>query len=380
MTTPRQQYPGIMLALVAAVCIQAEVGEFSIPSVPPLDPSQLERLRELATSDSSAKALADQVSTEARPLLEAKPQPLEVIHYEGLVNTDPRRIATVEKLREMGDVARIMRYWQLTEDPKAAAALRRFILAWAGTYLPTGNDVNENKFYPMLVAYHALRDQFPASERSLVDTWLTEIATLHEKAVRTSTHFTNRYSKHVRLLAISGMILDKPEWVATAHEGIKRFVSQSLRPDGSSNDLERRDALGYHQSALRPVIELAMLSGDKGHELYTWTSPAGGSIQKSVDFVVPYALGQKTHKEWVNSTVGLDRRRAAAGLEHYRPGRLFDPRDALRLMSQASYFDADLLDVVMHLTRGDGGRFPTWEVLVNEAARAGRHAETRSAE
>jgi hypothetical protein len=358
-----------LILLQAAMAAGAEVGEFSIPSVSPLSPAHLERLRALVTQDSSAKSIAEQVTAHGRALLDAQPQPLEVIHYEGLVNTDPRRVATVEKLREMGDVARLMRYWQISGDERAAAALQRFILAWTRVYRLTGNDVNENKLYPLLVACHALRDQFSRSERDSVDRWVKRMGQLHEEAVRTSNHFTNRYSKHVRLLATCGMVLGTPEWVAAAHEGIRRFVTQSLRPDGTSLDLERRDALGYHQSALAPVVELAMLAGEKGRELYTWTSPAGGSVKKSVDYLVPYAMGEKTHEEWVNSKVDLDRRRAAAGIEHYQPGRLYEAANALQLMAAASLFDSSLLRVVRHLTQSSGERFPTWETLVNEAAR-----------
>jgi hypothetical protein len=356
--------------LVSAAAAGAErVGEFSIPSVSPLTPAQLEKLRALVATDPEAKALAEQAKARALPLLDAEPHPLEVIHYEGRVNTDPLRIATVEKLREMGDVARLVRYWQVSGDSRAAATLRRFILAWTGTYRLTGNDVNENKFRPLLVAYHALRDDFPAGERAKVDAWVERLGKLHKWSVERSTHFTNRYSKHVRLLALAGMILGRDEWVAAAHEGVKRFVRNSLYADGTSRDLKRRDTLTYHMSALKPPIELAMLAGDKGRELYTWRSPAGGSLKRSVDYVVPYAMGDKTRREWTHSTVDLDRRRAEAGLEHYRPGKLFEPRQALDLMELAGYFDQELMRVVHHLTDSDAERFPTWQTLINEAAR-----------
>lgn len=83
-------------------------------------------------------------------------------------------------------------------------------------------------------------------------------------------------------------------------------------------------------------------------------------------------MGEKTREEWTNSKVDLDRRRAEAGLEHYRRGRLYDPKDALGVMQEASYFDPDLKRVVQHLIASDAKRFPTWQMLVNEAARLSR--------
>lgn len=348
----------------------AEVGEFSIPSLQPLNDAQLARLRTLVKTDKEAAQIADEVKRVALPLLDAQPNPLKVIHYEGLVNTDPRRIATVKQLREMGDMGHLMRYWQISGDERAATTLKRFITAWTSTYELTGNDVNENKFYPLLVAYLALRDEFEQEAREKVDAWVEDLGERHAKAVKQSRHFTNRYTKHVRLTALAGSILDRAAWRQAADEGIKRFVTQSLRADGSSYDFEHRDTLTYHGSALKPAIELAMLAGDQGRALYEWQSPDGGSLKKSVDFVIPYAMGEKTHKEWVNTKVELDRKRAAAGIEKYQPGRLYEPKSALELMELASFFDPALTRVIHHLHESEAERFPTWQTLVNAAAQS----------
>lgn len=38
-----------------------------------------------------------------------------------------------------------------------------------------------------------------------------------------------------------------------------------------------------------------------GMNIYHWEGDQGGSLEKSVDYVVPYALGKKTREEWANS-------------------------------------------------------------------------------
>ncbi|MEO0587830.1 MAG: hypothetical protein AAF078_09335, partial [Planctomycetota bacterium] len=141
------------------------VGEFDIPDVLPLTEAQVVALRGEVTRDASAAGLAAEVAREAEAILPAEPTPLRVIHYEGLVNTDPRRIATVERLRQMGDVAWLVRHWQASGDPRCVEALTAIVVAWVDTYEIDGNDVNENKLFPMLVAYEALRDGFAPDER-----------------------------------------------------------------------------------------------------------------------------------------------------------------------------------------------------------------------
>lgn len=359
----------VVFMFFSAFCAHAEIGELEIPLVSPLEPAQLETLRDLASTHPEAEQLTEAVKQEALPLIGSEPDPLRVIHYEGLVNTDPRRIETVKHLHDMANASRLMKYWQTSADLRAAETLKTYILAWARTYELTGNDVNENKLYPLLVAYHALRNSFSAEERHEVDAWVETLGRLHYDAVKNSDHLTNRYAKHLRLSAITGRIMNEKDWIKAAYEGIKRFVSHSLYKDGSSLDLKRRDTLTYHGSALKPPLELAILAGEEGRALYEWTSERGGSLKKSVDYVVPYAMGEKTRKEWVNSKVGLDHRRAEAGLEHYRKGRLYKPKSALELMELASYFDPELMRVVRHLADSGAERFPTWQTLINEAAR-----------
>jgi len=358
----------VLLIGAATAPARATVGEFSIPDVIPLGEAQRSHLRHLVVTDEEAADLAAQAKHEAVPLLDDEPRPLEVIHYEGLVNTDPRRIATVRKLRDMAKVARLVRYWQTTGDDRAAEAIRRFTIAWTKTYRLTGNDVNENKFQPMLVGYLALRDTFDPGQRQRIDRWVEDLGRLHLKAVRESTHFTNRYAKHVRLLATTARILGRDEWLDEARDGIRRFVRNALYADGTSRDLKRRDSLTYHGSGLKVMLELAMLMGESGRDLYTWTGPDGGSLKKSVDYVVPYAMGRKVHREWVDTKVGLDRRRAKAGLEKYKPGKPYDPNHAQELMEKASYFDPSLVRVVHHLSDSEAERFPTWQMLMNAAA------------
>ena len=344
-------------------------GEFSFRPCLPLNEEQRDRLRHLVASDQEARKLFAVLKSEAEARLGLQPRPIEVICYEGLVNTDPKRIASVASLSEMEDVSILFHYWQATGDASTAAALKRFILAWAATYRPTGNDVNENKLYPVFVAYLALRPEFESDERKSVDQWIETLAGLHAAAVDESRHITNRYTKRLRLLAVFAKILNRPDWHAQAMAGLKRFVQESLRADGSSLDLEMRDSLTYHNSALQPAIDLAVAAGPDGPDLYAWTAPSGGSLKKSVDYVVPFANRTKTREEWRNSSADLDRRRAAAGLEEYRAGRLFDPQDALGLLEAASCFDPGLVPLVLQLQGSGAERYGSWTMLVNAACR-----------
>ncbi|MEM6855143.1 MAG: alginate lyase family protein, partial [Planctomycetota bacterium] len=319
----------------------AGVGEFEIPQTVLLDGAQLDRLAALIATDPEAKAIADRVVAEAQPALARGPEPLAVIHYEGLVNTDPRRVETVASLNQMGDIARLLRAWQVSQDAKIADHLRALILAWTQAYEITGNDVNENKFSPLLMAYASLRESFASEDRAQVDGWVQELGSLHAARVAAVGGVSNRYGKHLRITALCAAVLDHPAWRDAAVDGARRMIAHGLRPDGSSHDLEERDSLGYHGSAVRSLIAMSLLipRADDEPTLYDWVAPSGASIRKSVDFVLPYASGEKTREEWRNTKVELDRQRAAAGIAEYQPGRRYEPRQALPLMEAASLYD-----------------------------------------
>lgn len=357
----------------------ADPGEFTIRTVTPLNRAQLLRLRQIIDANTDASALAHRIRDEARPYLNANPQPLEVIHYQGLLNNDPRRIASVVKLQTMDHIAALTRYWQASGDEEVAMALRRHILAWCATYKPTGDDVNENKLYPLFVAVAGLVETgiFTDLERQTVLAWVSQMAALHETALAGDSP-NNRYTKRLRLLLVFGQILGKEDYAELARLGVKHFVADGLYPDGESLDLRTRDTLTYHISALEPVVEIAiLLQVSNGNSLYSWESSAGASLKKSVEYVLPYLSGEKTRTEWTHSKVPLDHKRAAAGIDKYQPGSLFDPDEALDLLLLAEFFEPQLQGIIVGLSPDHESRYEHWQLLVNEALRTGECSESR---
>jgi hypothetical protein len=54
---------------------------------------------------------------------------------------------------------------------------------------------------------------------------------------------------------------------------------------------------------------------------------------------LPYVNGQKTHAEFVNSTVDFDRKRAQNNESAYKAGTLFEPKNGIATLVLAMYFD-----------------------------------------
>lgn len=282
-----------------------------------------------------------------------EPTPLAEMVYEGRLDTDPARVRTVEA-------------WAVTGNGRYASQARRVALAWVRTYRPTGNPINENKLEPVLVAYGLWRQEVEAAERARTDQWLRELAEKQwvTARARPATTRNNWQPKRLKLVARAGWILDDAAMRARAATEAKRYIEEGLRADGSSEDFHQRDSLGYHVGGLKPLLQLAAILASDGVDLYRFEVASGASVRRSVAFVVPYATGEKTHGEFLRSQIQLDRQRAEAGLDEYRPGRRFDPRQALPLFELASAFEPDYRRVVGQLVGRPDARYPTWPAVL----------------
>ncbi|WP_373514362.1 alginate lyase family protein [Persicitalea sp.] len=347
-----------------------------IPETLLLTPPQQKYLRQLIQTNPDAKALWLKAEREAKGYLNDQPRPLKVIHYEGLLDTNPNRIDTEKSLRDMDKLAAWLFAYYATQDEAYAKNAKEYIVAWANTYQPTGNPINENKFEPLIHSYQTLRKYFSPDERERVQTWLSKIAAAEIAYPHMPQN--NWKTKQIKLVGTIGLIVGREDFERYAVEDLKKYIDHALYDDGETFDLRQRDAMGYHVSGLKPLLVIAItmdqFRNDKGGiKIFDYQNPAGGSIRKSVDYVVPYALGEKVHEEWVNTKVELDRQRAAAGLAHYQPGVPYEAERSRELFELASYFDPEYQKVLRHLAGGGNQEFDSWFAMLITAVRSGKN-------
>jgi hypothetical protein len=358
------------LALFALCCglsafAGEEGGELSLPGMTIYTTGQLSALRQRVATDTNAAAALAEIRAEADAALKLTPQALEKIEYEGLLPTDKRRQECVRRLADMRAIVLLLQAWAGSGDEHYAAAARRFILAWSAAYKPTGNPINENKLEPVLLGYFALRDGFTAEQRRSIEAWTRKLADAEAKRP-TESH--NWGAKRMKLLAWCAFILDDDKLLKRVTGDIERYISTGLFPDGTSEDLKRRDAMSYHVSGLEPFLQMTTALRRLRPELpdyYRWKSPTGSSLAGSCEFVLPYARGEQVYQQWRNTAARIDRDRAAAGIAEYRPGTPFPPEQALSLIEWMIFYDPSLVTLA---TKLNGGK-PSWFWLELDCAR-----------
>jgi len=329
-----------LLAIVFSLSLQAQETETVI-----LNQTETHRLQELIATNQFVSQLYDSISHLAIEYLDDDPRPLKELFYEGMLDTNPQRIDTEQSLKDLDKINTLIYACYGTSGHAFALKAKEYVLAWAAHYLPTGNTINENKFVPLFWAYYLFQDHFSETESERVKTWMEAIA--HKQMSRKRTPNNNWEAKRLKIIGTIGCILKHDSLKNYSINGFKTYIQTAYYADGTSNDLKKRDALQYHNSGLKPTLStfINCSTFDAAFELFDYVSPSGSSIRKSVAYSLPYATGEKTREEWRNTQVELDKRRAAAGIAKYQPGKLFDPKDALPLFAWAGYFEPDWYDV-----------------------------------
>lgn len=338
--------------------------EFNPPATVPPTIAQLRRLRERVGADPAAARAFQAVRAVADSALTLQPAPLREIAYEGRVGTDPERLRTIRHLHDLRRLRALSWSYALTGEARYRDAARRFLSAWVDTYRPTGNPINDSRVVDVMLAYHLLRPELSAAEHSAVHQWMRAMAE-RELASEPANPRGNWHARRIHLAALIGTLLGDPALVGYARREAEQYVAGSLNPDGTSYDLHHRDALHYHVSGIDPLLEIALILRRSSYDLYSYRTPEGASVRRSVEYVLPYARGERVHPEWTRSRVALDRKRWESGDQYYRPGKPWDPREALEMYRMASIFDPALADVARALA----GPEPAWEQVVMEEMR-----------
>jgi hypothetical protein len=123
-------------------------------------------------------------------------------------------------------------------------------------------------------------------------TWLQESQYGKDEAGWKNNHGT-AYDVQVSCLA---MYLGRDDLAKRViSEVLTRRIATQVEPDGSQPfELERTKSWGYSNMNLAALVELAHLGRRVGIDLWNASTEDGRSIKGAVQFMIPYALGEKS--------------------------------------------------------------------------------------
>ena len=334
-----------------------------------LNKTETKQLSSLIKTDSVAGKYYQALKTSAEAALTQSPNPIDTIISEGHLATDPKKIRTQKSLADMNKIYALAFTYQITHKQAYLQKCIAYLVAWATVNQGTGNPINDTKLDPLLEGYDLVKADIDVSKRKTIETWLIQVADAeiaHPRFRSANKSAYNNWNSHrIKVVGLIAYILDKREYKIFTDTSLQTQILNNLYANGSGMDFEERDALHYHTYTLEPLLKIAtVIKRATGTDYYTYTSPSGSSMQKSMEFLRPFTKGEQVHHEFVNSKVAFDRQRAENKEPGYTIGADFKPEKTIEVLTYAAYFEPSYLDIVKKLMR-TSDTYPNWPAVLN---------------
>lgn len=337
-----------------------------------LNAKEIGRLKKIITTDEGAGKRYQYFEKLAEAALTQAPNPIDTIISEGRLATDPRKILTQKSLADMNKIYALAIVSRVTGKKIYAKRSIEYLRAWALLNRGVGNPINDTKLDALLEGYDLVKEQAGRSDRGVIETWLRQVAEAeinHPRFRSAAKSAANNWNSHrIKVVGNIAYLLNDKKYKAFTDSALAWQIEKNLNADGSGMDFEDRDALHYHIYTLEPLIAIATtIRRAGGKDFYSYTSPNGSSIAKSVAFLVPFSTGEKVHHEFTNSKTPFDRQRAANNEPGYAIGAAFKPQTSADVLTQAAYFEPQLQAIVKKLTMSEND-YPNWRSVTNAAS------------
>ena len=294
--------------------------------------------------------------------LSATPHPMAHIHTEGTLPHQGIRDASIAAEADFPITLDLALAYRLTNDRRYLDAADRYLSAWASIYKPDFNPIDETRLMDLILAYDLVRADVSAPTREKMTALLRSLADGYAgEVVKKIADKGNWQSHRVKLLTLTAFALGDDALIRQAHEAFSAHVKINIRPDGSVHDFYQRDALHYVTYDLEPLTVACLAARTHGQDWFDESAP--GSVAKGVDWLLPFATGQKSHVEFVNSKTAFDRKRAEAGEGEYG-AHSWKPEAGLGLLTLAAAVDPARRAVCQQVATASGKTPTAWVTLL----------------
>lgn len=252
--------------------------------------------------------------------LASAPRAVARIHVEGTLPHQGIWDASMEAKKDWPQMRNLAVLWKANHQQAQLQQLSQLLVAWATTYQFDYNPVDEADLDGPLDAYIIVKNDLAADVRDSVGRWIRTfgegyLSQMEQHADAKSGIWANNWNSHrVKLATLSAVGLADREMLRRARTQFQAQLSRNIHADGSTADFEERDAIDYVTYDLEQLLHAALAAQLAGENWYALKGSSGAGLPEALAWLRPFALGQKTHEEFVHSSVKFDAQRRAAGL------------------------------------------------------------------
>ena len=319
------------------------------------------------TPSTYKKAFEPYLISAQKALIET-PNPIEKILSQGLLEGNPQKIASLKAVADCYKVYSLAIVYKLYGEEKYLDKAQDYLLAWSKLNKATGDPINETKLEDMVTAYDLIRDKISSTNKAIIDAWMESIADteLNSESAKPGkgTAINNWNSHRIKMIALVAYTLHTHKYDTAITTALEKQLEINLNADGTTHDFVERDAFHYHTYDLEPLLTACIaIYRATGKDYFNYKTSNGASIKNCVDFMVPFMTGEKTHGEFVKSTVPFDVARAKNHEKGYEAGTQFDPKSGIFTLSLAAYFDPRYIAVIRQAAKDQS--YFNWQLALD---------------
>ena len=246
------------------------------------------------------------------------PTPLARLHTEGTLPHQGIYDESLAAAKNFDALLDLSVAFRLTGDERFLQQADAYFAAWFPLYHSNANPIDETGFDRAIFAYDLTRPMLRPATQTAFNGFLTELATSYLTALENPKKMGDNWQSHrAKLAVLASYALGDAGLIARAERGFFAQIAQNIRPDASVLDFEKRDALHYVTYDLEPLSVACLAAKAHGQDWFHKAPAGGASVAQAVDWLLPYARGEKTHEEFVHSVVSFDAIRLHAGVHGF---------------------------------------------------------------
>jgi hypothetical protein len=347
----------LILSLMAGAIDRAAAADAPAPFAI-ISPETAAKLHTLSSSPTAQSAIRN-----ADKALTQEPDPMARVHMEGTLLHQGIRDESLKATEDWVSMLDLGLAWQITKDNRYLQAEEKYLNAWMDVYQVSFNPIDETNFHRVILAYDLTRADLSEATRAKVTQFLRTMSEGYLNQVQTKNDVGNWQSHRIKLATLAAYELGDANLIALAKAAFMQQVAKNIGADGTTYDFEHRDALHYAVYDLEPLTMSALAAKAHGEDWFHG-APGQPSVAIAMDWLIPYAKGEKTHEEFVHSPVKFDADRAKAGEKGF--SGMWDPAGSEALFQMATLIDPKYQPVCVEILQNKG-RPQDWSTLLLEA-------------
>ncbi len=245
---------------------------------------------------------------------------MPVVHTQGLLPHQGNRDESVLAQGDWRETALQAAAWRLSGNEAHFERAAGYVTDWLAVYRPSFDPIDETEVATWISGFDLIAERLPAQTVAAMRAFGAQLAdgynAVPHRVGDRSTGLNNWHSHRVKLATAGAFVSGDSERIAAARTRFFAHVDSNIRDDGSTYDFYQRDAMHYVVYTLEPMLMAATMAAAHGEDWYGAPESAG-KLSRALTWLQPYATGERTHEEFVHSSVPFDQRRAAAGVKGF---------------------------------------------------------------